>query len=168
MKRKKGRKNGLFAGISLPAGAVVRVTLITLLALVSSSCFALGYLVGKATGEKQVMTEIIRVTEEPQGAATVSHDAETEGLDRRGPRRAQGHGTYTVQIGAFTGIEDAYQVKDTYAAKGYAPYVLTTRAEGKVIYRVRVGTFDNRSDARRMALKLKSHEDVVAFVTTTR
>jgi cell division protein FtsN len=168
MKRKKGLMGGLFVKNSVPAASILRFTLIVLLALVSSSCFALGYFVGKATAGKQMVTEIIQVTEEPKGTSPVSRDRETEILDQRGPRRAREAVTYTVQIGAFARMEDAYRVRDAYAAKDYEPYVLATRAEGKVIYRVRVGTFNNRSDARRMALKLKSHEDIVAFVTTTR
>jgi cell division protein FtsN len=168
MKKKKGLMGGLFTKNTMPAGSIVRSILIIILALVSSSCFALGYFVGKATAGKQMVTEIIQVTEAPQGPATVSRETETEILDRRGPRVAWESVTYTVQIGAFTKMEDAYRVRDAYAAKDYEPYVLATRTDGKVIYRVRVGTFNNRSDAQRMALKLKSHEDIVAFVTTTR
>lgn len=109
----------------------------------------------KMTGNQDDPVKIERISESPQRIF-----AET----RKGP----GEGEYTVQTGAFKTMKDASALKSSLHKKGYNSYIVTTRAGGISLYKVRVGSFDIKSDAEKIVLSLKQKESIDAFVVKKR
>jgi cell division septation protein DedD len=63
---------------------------------------------------------------------------------------------YTIQVAAFKNEKDANGLVETLRAKGYDAYRTITKIEGKGIwFRVRVGRYQSRAEARKMQQKLK-------------
>lgn len=153
---------------------------IAVLALVSGASFALGFFVGKSTTSAQVVTEVITVAAEPDAtpvqygtglpiAPTDTNGKESSSSQEEAAATSGTGATYTVQIGAFARNEDARDMRARFRNKGYPAYILEAEtAEKKPIYRVRVGRYNNKSDAIRMALKLKRHEGATSFVTASK
>jgi len=73
---------------------------------------------------------------------------------------------YSVQIGAFSSLNDARTHRIRFTNKGYKASVYKDKgADGSDIYKVRVGSFTAKAEAEKMALRLKSAEGVNGFVT---
>jgi len=154
---------------------------IAVLAIVSGACFALGFFVGKSTTSAQVVTEVISVAADSDAtpvqystgmpiAEEVTTDEAPAGTSGKAEAASTpGTGTiFTVQVGAFTDDGQAQDMRTRFSTKGYPAYVLKSSSlENKPIYRVRVGRYNNRGDAVRMALKLKNHEGATTFITAS-
>ncbi|RMF19548.1 MAG: SPOR domain-containing protein [Candidatus Dadabacteria bacterium] len=79
---------------------------------------------------------------------------------------AQASGIYTVQIAAFRDRESAQRLSLQLEAKGYDAYVQRSNVDGKGIwYRVRVGAFDSKDDAQKLARRIQASEGRSAYVT---
>lgn len=61
---------------------------------------------------------------------------------------------YTVQVGSFSGRQNADNLTQKLTQKGYNAYIEDTRAQGKIIYRVRVGKVRLRQEAEELESKL--------------
>jgi len=165
---KKAKGNGAFL-----AG---RGIAIAVLAIVSGACFALGFFVGKATTSAQVVTEVITVAADTDATPVqystgmpIAGEDTTSNAPVENESAESGTGaTYTVQVGAFARNEEARDMRAKFRSKGYPAYILEANtSENKPIYRVRVGRYNNKGDAVRMALKLKRHEGATTFVTAS-
>ena len=76
---------------------------------------------------------------------------------------------YTVQVGAFENLVDAEKLRKRFQAKGYDSFVMREGdSDGKAVFKVRVGEFENRDSAGLLALKIKSIEGIGAFVIRSR
>lgn len=74
---------------------------------------------------------------------------------------------YTVQVGASRSLKGAEALKHTLENKGHKAYIKKeTNSKGQVIFKVRVGEFENKKDAKVFALKLKKTEGFQTFVST--
>jgi len=72
---------------------------------------------------------------------------------------------FAVQVGAFESLTDAEHLSKGYKGKGYDAYVLRDSASGaKAVFKVRVGEFADRDEARLMAVKIKSIEGIGAYI----
>jgi DedD protein len=72
------------------------------------------------------------------------------------PARAAAGGApaWAVQLGAYSKRETADELVATLKNRGYAAFVLEYRAQGKVLYRVRVGPEQDRARAAEVAARL--------------
>jgi cell division septation protein DedD len=149
---------------------------IAVLAIVSGACFALGFFVGKSSTSAQVVTEVISVAADtdatPVQYSTGMPIAEERKSTGRGEAEAASDngtgGIFTVQVGAFARDKEAKEMRAKFRNKGYPAYILeASSAENKPVYRVRIGRYNNKGDAVRMALKLKRHEGATTFVTAS-
>jgi len=78
--------------------------------------------------------------------------------------RAPAH-SWTVQVAAYRSAESAAVLQSSLAASGYDAYVVPSAGEdGTVRYRVRVGSYLSRSEAEKIAERLRSERAVAAFV----
>jgi len=71
---------------------------------------------------------------------------------------------YAVQVAAVNARSEADSIAKRLSAKGYSAYVEDPKGSQKM-FRVRVGTFKSRSDARTVADKLKKEEKFKPWVT---
>jgi len=71
-------------------------------------------------------------------------------------------GAFTIQLGAFKERTKADQLDDQLRKGGYDSFVL---ASAKDLYRVRVGRFSSRKEAKRVAARIKKSEQLDSFVT---
>jgi hypothetical protein len=62
--------------------------------------------------------------------------------------------SFWVQIGAFSSSRNAENLESKLSSAGYSTSVMRALAEGRSIYKVRVGPFYSREDARAAAKKL--------------
>ncbi len=72
---------------------------------------------------------------------------------------------FTIQVGAFSSKKEAQTLKKRLSRKGYTVFINTSK-RGKILYRVRVGRFIKRTDAEKVALKLKINEKLKTFIVT--
>jgi cell division protein FtsN len=165
---------------------------IAVLVLVSGTCFALGFFVGKAASKGRVVTEVITIPVEPGEAEKQAiHKAEPA---EAGPGKADAAGvpeeppiftensaqsssmvvkagtvdesSFSVQVGAFANLQEAEALREKLGRRGYDSYIVLDSTGGsKTLYRVRVGSFDDKGAAKRMVLELKRREGISAFIT---
>jgi len=72
---------------------------------------------------------------------------------------------YTVQVGAFKDKSTANSLAAKLKKKGYSSGVQATKGSRGRIYKVHVGRFKSKDDARRMADRLASNERLKTYVT---
>lgn len=80
------------------------------------------------------------------------------------PAAATAAGQYSVQVGAFSALAEANNLKNRLGAKGLDAVLLKTQdSKGKVVYKVRVGHYASHQEADLMVARLKS-EGLSGFV----
>lgn len=149
--------------------------------MVSGASFALGFFVGRTTGKPpveqiepafRVLMEQAAPVEAPLGAAPeMEEPAIKEPKPASPPPDAaaakKAPGIYSVQTGAFRDIGDAEALQAKLKGGGYDAYLMTAPgADGKTVYRVRVGRYMDRKEADLTALRLKKVEGLDAFATS--
>lgn len=65
---------------------------------------------------------------------------------------------YFVQAGAFHGIEEAETQRAKLALSGFDPTIAERDKAGKIVYGVRLGPFESKSEAEQIQTKLKSNK----------
>jgi len=150
------------------------------LVVVSGASFALGFYVGKAsTGGAGAVVATTAPRQEVLPPQAAKEPATSE-FDRAPERPAQEvvveeppheaefsppEGAFSVQVGAFSNVQEALQMRDNLARKGYDAYVAEDPGgAGDSLYKVRVGSFAEKDDAKRMVLELKRQERLSAFI----
>ena len=98
--------------------------------------------------------------------ASISLPPPPERGPRPGPGEPSSRSRYTVQVGAYRARQPAEILRSSLVAAGHDAHVVAIDAPGGVRYRVRVGSFSTREDAREAADRLASAGVVSGFVTT--
>ena len=75
---------------------------------------------------------------------------------------------YFVQVGAFHASEDAEGQRAKLALGGFDPKISERDQAGKMVYRVRLGPFDSKSEAEQIQSKLKSNKFESALIRVQR
>ncbi|HZF27892.1 MAG TPA: SPOR domain-containing protein [Gammaproteobacteria bacterium] len=78
--------------------------------------------------------------------------------------RPAAKGAWTVQLGSFGDDDNARKQAQRVGTYGYKPAVSTLRSGGRVLYRVRVGSYDKKSEADATASSLSAHGFVAQVV----
>ena len=74
---------------------------------------------------------------------------------------------YKIQLGSFQELDGARIFSEQLQAKGYKPYILEVKLEGKgSMFRVRIGEFNSLEDAQKIAKELERKEDLTVLITT--
>lgn len=63
--------------------------------------------------------------------------------------------SFTVQVGAFSTLQRAEELKSFFEGKGYSSNIFTMVTNGKKLHKVWVGEFQNQDDARRFGAEIK-------------
>ena len=63
---------------------------------------------------------------------------------------------YFVQVGAFNGSEEAQTQRAKLALGGFDPKISEREQNGKIVYRVRLGPFETKTEAEEAQTKLKA------------
>jgi DedD protein len=100
----------------------------------------------------------------PKGDKPQRSGADTVSDPRAGDTRA-GNTRYAVQVGAFKERGPADAMRTSLAAAGWDAYVAEIEGPDVVRYRVRVGSYTNRDDARQAAQQLSKERRVATYVT---
>ncbi|MBI4242110.1 MAG: SPOR domain-containing protein [Candidatus Rokubacteria bacterium] len=75
--------------------------------------------------------------------------------------------SWTVQVAAYRSVDSATALQSSLAASGYDAYVVPSAGEeGTVRYRVRVGSYPSRTEAAKIAERLRSERALAAFVVS--
>jgi cell division protein FtsN len=74
--------------------------------------------------------------------------------------------SWSVQVGVFKTRQQADTVQRDLRASGFEAYVTPAAAEGETRYRVRVGTFAVKSDAQRVADRVRAERSLPTYVTS--
>jgi hypothetical protein len=72
--------------------------------------------------------------------------------------------SFTVQVGAFSTLQRAEELKNFFEGKGYSSNIFTMVTNGKKLHKVWVGEFDNQQDARRFSAEIKKKFNLESIV----
>jgi cell division protein FtsN len=75
---------------------------------------------------------------------------------------------YFVQVGAFHATEEAESQRAKLSLGGYDPKISERDQAGKMVYRVRLGPFDSKTEAEQIQVKLKSTKFESALIRVQR
>ena len=73
-----------------------------------------------------------------------------------------------MQTGAYSSVEDAEGQRAKLALGGYDPKISERDQAGKMVYRVRLGPFDSKTDAEQTQAKLKATKFESALIRVQR
>ena len=74
---------------------------------------------------------------------------------------------YTVQVGAYKTEEKAKQMADNLLEKGYQAHIKSYIKNGSPLFKVHVNKFRSKKEARDLAEKFSSKENIPSFVTAS-
>lgn len=66
-----------------------------------------------------------------------------------------GMGGYTIQVGSGTNYENVQYIMQKYLDRGYDAFITEAYIDDELVYRLRIGNFENYSEAKAMALELE-------------
>jgi hypothetical protein len=72
--------------------------------------------------------------------------------------------SYTVQVGAFSTLQRAEELKSFFEGKGYSSNIFTMVNNNKKLHKVWVGEFQNQDDARRFGAEIKKKFSLESIV----
>ena len=67
---------------------------------------------------------------------------------------------FTIQVGSFANKQNAQKLHDDLKTRGYEAYMMPLPADGRTLYRVRVGKFVSRNSAQLIEQQLRSKESL--------
>lgn len=111
------------------------------------------------------------VPEKTTPIAEAKKETPTEKLQEREGEKAGGEAqekVWTVQVNAYPLERDAKNLAKKLTDKGYDAYVVSAEIKGKSWYRVRVGRFATREDAKGLQETLKTKENFTKAMTVSR
>ncbi len=82
--------------------------------------------------------------------------------------KAVPQGLWAIQVNAFPVERDAQSLTQKLKKKGYDAYVISADIQGRTWYRVRVGNFATRQEARALQEVLKTKEKLAKAMTVSR
>ncbi|HWP59768.1 MAG TPA: SPOR domain-containing protein [Candidatus Acidoferrales bacterium] len=107
-------------------------------------------------------------TEEKPGAKKTSPKPEPQAQPEQAQAKKELAGNWTVQVNAFPHERDANELAKRLSAKGYDAYVVPVEVKGRTWYRVRVGRFANREQAKELQETMKTKEKLTNAITVSR
>ena len=72
---------------------------------------------------------------------------------------------YTIQVGALPNSQKALQLVKKLVDAGYDAYAQEHRANGQLIYRIRIGQYSTKQEAKRVAALVESDQNLPTWVT---
>jgi hypothetical protein len=72
--------------------------------------------------------------------------------------------SFTVQVGAFSTLPRAEELKNFFEGKGYSSNIFTMVTNGKKLHKVWVGEFQNQDDAKRFGAEIKKKFSLESIV----
>lgn len=171
-----------------PTLLIGRGLILIAILITSSLSFMLGYFVGKITTkenpaikqlqesmrdntiqtlEAQSQQQVQSQTSDPSpGSELQTTESPKEASQESQQAQKQTKIIYTVQVGAFKDSSDADALAERLENKGYKTY--TSLSESKKeggLYRVWIGKFSTREEAKIQSMKIKRAEGLQAFIT---
>jgi septal ring-binding cell division protein DamX len=74
--------------------------------------------------------------------------------------------TFTIQVGAFSTMTNAEELRKRFEKEGYASNIFTINRDGKKLHKVWVGEFQTQEEARRFIGEVKSKFGLDAIVVS--
>jgi len=75
---------------------------------------------------------------------------------------------YTIQVGAYKTEANAKKVVKNLFKKGYQAHINSNLKDGAPLFKVHIDEFSDKREARKLAKKLNTKENLPSFVTTTK
>ncbi len=100
--------------------------------------------------------------------ASASKSISRGGGDRSRPEPVADAGRYSIKVGAFRSMKDATAVSHAVARHGYSARIEKVKHKRGEIYRVAVGSYDDRREAQRAAKTIQRTQRVPALVVAHR
>jgi cell division septation protein DedD len=71
---------------------------------------------------------------------------------------------YSLEVAVFTDMESAYGLTDTLNTRGYFPDIQTEKGPDGILYKVRLGLWTSKEEARNFASTLETKEEMKVTV----
>lgn len=71
-----------------------------------------------------------------------------------------GQGGYTIQIASGNNFDNVNSLQQKYLERGYDAFISQAFIDGETVYRLRIGNFENFSEAKALGLELKDRYSV--------
>ncbi|MBE0558199.1 MAG: SPOR domain-containing protein, partial [Proteobacteria bacterium] len=100
-------------------------------------------------------------------------DQNVQAQEKTPPEQASDQGAdaapvpgYTVQVGAFSTLKNAEELKTRFERESYAATISTVISNGKTLHKVWVGEFRTYDSAKRFTEEIKSKYNIESIVVT--
>ena len=111
--------------------------------------------------KENLATKPIQADQPVEPAGTYDSSSDSSAVEQRSPPMM----THSVQVGAFRGIDNAEELIDWLAAKGYsARIVRIPDSQGRLWFTVRIGDHSTLESAQEQARIFMEHENMRTFV----
>lgn len=139
-------------------------TVIKLIAIPDTGSFFPGWSGGGCSGTGQC---ILTINTDTIVTATFNAEVKKE-IKKESPQPQKPSGViFTVQAGAFRNASYAEVLMAWLKEKGYSAYMtLSESKEGKKLYKVYIGKFTEREEAKTVSEKIRNSEGIQTFVTS--
>ena len=101
----------------------------------------------------------------PEGGAAEKASSTAEAKKPEPLPRESG---WTVQVNAYPEEKTAQRLVERLKEKGYDAYMVVSNVKGRTWYRVRVGKFSTREEAKKQQEELQTNENLTKTVTVSR
>jgi DedD protein len=114
--------------------------------------------------ERPEASDTTAAAEEPGEVVMTPEAAPTEEPVREEMPRRPDIAGYTVQVAAGTNYEYTSELVDLFNQRGYEAFVTDAVVGGQTFYRVRIGTFEDKRDAKALGEELKDKYSVSYWI----
>jgi cell division septation protein DedD len=99
--------------------------------------------------------------------AEVKEEIKKESPQPQIPSVKPSEGIFTVQAGAFRNVSNAKAFEIWLKEKGYSAYMTLSKSkEGGKLYKVCIGKFTEREEAKTLSEKIRISESIQTFITS--
>jgi cell division septation protein DedD len=110
------------------------------------------YQTDSATGEEETVGEVDLAENEYATTPETTPEEEPVAVPTS---NYGGMGGYTIQVGSGTNYENVKYIMQKYLDRGYDAFITEAYINDELVYRLRIGNFENYSEAKAMALELE-------------
>ena len=117
----------------------------------------------ESTATEMADSTVVEVIDSAMAQVDATAIPKEESKPKAMPARPTGDG-YTVQVASCEDEGYARHLVEVYTSRGFEPYVSQISIEGQTYYRVRIGLYENFSEAKALKSKLEDDYSIAVWI----